>query len=186
MKKDLTSLVWSHDWTTDLQGAFPMWILLWSYECLWFGIQRRQLLTLPWQQTGFLLVLQLPAKRIVNASLREMLTNPPRFIASDSLELCFQPNERINRLSQLHSSFLLLFQFFIFFKIVKRKLHTILQKEDNYILPLGETTKWLQQMLPVPVGGSQAAAGASCMWLSTDNPVLQSVFLHHLLCGLPK
>lgn len=30
---------------------------------------------------------------------------------------------------------------FFFSKIVKRKLHAILQKEDNYILPLGETTK---------------------------------------------
>lgn len=69
---------------------------------------------------------------------------------------------------------------------MKRKLHKILQKEDNYILPLGETTKWLQQIFPVPVGGSQAAAGASCMWLSTGSPVLQSVFLQHLLCGLPK
>lgn len=88
---------------------------------------------------------------------------PPRFIALDSLELCFQSNERINRyqlVAQFISASASIF-FFFFFKIVKRKLHAILQKEDNYILPLGETTKMASADTP-SASGSQQPGPAAC------------------------
>lgn len=40
-----------------------------------------------------------------------------------------------------------------FFKIEERKLHAILQKEDNYMFPLGETTKIASADTPSISGG---------------------------------
>lgn len=60
-----------------------------------------------------------------------------RLIKPDSFELRFQPEEKINGLSSCYNVHFCLFPFFFFFKIEERKLHAILRKEDNCILPLG-------------------------------------------------
>lgn len=52
----------------------------------------------------------------------------------------------------------------VFFKIERRKLHAILQKEDNYILPLRETTKMASANTPSAGGkaASQQPGPAAC------------------------
>lgn len=59
-------------------------------------------------------------------------------------------------------------------KIEGRKLHAILQKDDNYILPLGETTKMASANTPSAGGmaASRQPRPATCVWLITANPVL--------------
>lgn len=53
---------------------------------------------------------------------------------------------------------------FFFFKKERRKLHAVLQKEDNYILPLGETTKMASANTPSAGGkaASQQPGPAAC------------------------
>lgn len=88
-----------------------------------------------------------------------------RFIAQNSFELCFQSGERINRLSACYTvHFCFCFRVVFFFKKERRKLHAVLQKEDNYILPLGETTKMASANTPSAGGkaASQQPGPAAC------------------------
>lgn len=94
---------------------------------------------------------------------RNVLKKPARFIALDSSELFLQSEGRINRLSACYTV-RFCFCFRVFFKIQGRKLHAILQKEDNYILPLGETTKMASANTPSAGGkvASQQPGPAAC------------------------
>lgn len=64
---------WAGGWAAHLQRSLPTWVFLSTHKCLQFDIEIRQLMKLPWQQTGFMLAVAASCKE---RALREMFTKP--------------------------------------------------------------------------------------------------------------